>query len=192
MIACACRRSPFTTGLSAAGRSRRLQNKQVIIKHQTQTSSIVTFAGRSRRLQFNTKQISFFTKTRTYTSSTVASRRLQFNAYNNTSHHATSIRIVSTSSNSSSSSSSIKTSPKSIKEIWTALKKTPLQYATIPAVAAFLGLSTNWMGVKMLFYPIEYTGTEWYRSSPFVPYGFLGWQESQRLYVLLCELMCLI
>lgn len=28
----------------------------------------------------------------------------------------------------------------------------------------------------MLFYPIEYTGTEWYRSSPFVPYGFLGWQ----------------
>jgi len=27
----------------------------------------------------------------------------------------------------------------------------------------------------MLFYPIEYTGTEWYRS-PLVPYGFLGWQ----------------
>lgn len=28
----------------------------------------------------------------------------------------------------------------------------------------------------MLFYPIEYTGTEWYRESPFVPYGLLGWQ----------------
>jgi len=27
----------------------------------------------------------------------------------------------------------------------------------------------------MLFYPIEYTGTEWYRR-PHVPYGFLGWQ----------------
>ena len=191
MIACACRRSPFTAGLSAAGKIRRLQNtKQLIIKHktpQTQTSSFVTIAGRSR-LQFSTKQITFFTKTRAYTSSTIASGRLQFNAYNNNiSHYATSTRIASTSTNSQKV-----TSPKSIKEIWEALKKTPLQYATIPAVAAFLGLSTNWMGVKMLFYPIEYTGTEWYRSSPFVPYGFLGWQESQRLYVLLCELMCLI
>ncbi|KAL9181771.1 hypothetical protein ACHAXT_012114 [Thalassiosira profunda] len=66
--------------------------------------------------------------------------------------------------------------PKTIRDIWRELRRAPLQYATIPAVAAFLGLSTNWMGVKMLFYPIEYTGTEWYRSSPFVPYGFLGWQ----------------
>ena len=173
MISCTCRRSSFTTGSSAGSRIRRLQNtKQIIIKHQTQTSSIVTIAGRYRRLQFNTKQI-FFTKTHTYTSSNVASRRLQFNAYNNTSHHTTSRRIASTSI---THSSSIKTSPKSIREIWKALKKTPLQYATIPAVAAFLGLFTNWMGVKMLFYPIEYTGTEWYRSSPFVPYGFLGWQ----------------
>lgn len=32
------------------------------------------------------------------------------------------------------------------------------------------------MGVKMLFYPIEYTGTEWYRESPNVPYGVFGWQ----------------
>ena len=171
MISCACRRSSFSSG-SSAGRIRRLQNtKQVIIKHQTQTSSIVTIAGRSRRLQFDTKQISFFTKTSTYTSSTIASRRLQFP---NISHHGTSIRIASTRSISSQNGKT--SSPKSIKEIWKALKKTPLQYATIPAVAAFLGLSTNWMGVKMLFYPIEYTGTEWYRSSPFVPYGFLGWQ----------------
>ena len=34
--------------------------------------------------------------------------------------------------------------PRGIREIWNALRKTPLQYATIPAVAAFLGLSTNW------------------------------------------------
>ena len=27
----------------------------------------------------------------------------------------------------------------------------------------------------MLFYPIEYTGTQWYRD-PTVPYGFFGWQ----------------
>ena len=153
MIACTCRRSSFPTA-SAGSRIRRLQNtKQIIIKHQTQTSSFVTTTSRSRRLQFNAKNNL---------------------SNNNISHHTTSIRIASTSS--SSRSSGIKTSPKSIREIWKALKKTPLQYATIPAVAAFLGLFTNWMGVKMLFYPIEYTGTEWYRSSPFVPYGFLGWQ----------------
>jgi len=83
---------------------------------------------------------------------------------------------LTTTTASSSSSSSKSGGPKSIKDIWNELRRTPLQYATIPAVAAFLGLSTNWMGVNMLFYPIEYTGTEWYRESPFVPYGFLGWQ----------------
>jgi hypothetical protein len=54
--------------------------------------------------------------------------------------------------------------PRSFKEVWNELRASPLQYATIPAVAAFLGLYTNWVGVKMLFYPIEYTGTEWYAS----------------------------
>jgi hypothetical protein len=53
-------------------------------------------------------------------------------------------------------------SPRSFKEIWNELRASPLQYSTIPAVAAFLGLYTNWVGVKMLFYPIEYTGTGWY------------------------------
>ena len=62
-----------------------------------------------------------------------------------------------------------------LRDIWNQLCKTPLQYATIPAVAAFLGLYTNYAGVKMLFYPIEYTGTQWYRD-PTVPYGFFGWQ----------------
>ncbi|KAL7539746.1 hypothetical protein ACHAWF_006496 [Thalassiosira exigua] len=65
--------------------------------------------------------------------------------------------------------------PRSVRDVWNELCSRPIQYATIPAVAAFLGLYTNWMGVKMLFYPIEYVGTEWYRQ-PFVPYGFLGWQ----------------
>lgn len=54
--------------------------------------------------------------------------------------------------------------PRSFKEVCNELHASPLQYATIPAVAAFLGLYTNWVGVKMLFYPIEYTGTEWYAS----------------------------
>ena len=81
----------------------------------------------------------------------------------------------STFTTSSSSSSSGRSGPKTFREIWAELRKTPLQYATIPAVAAFLGLTTNWMGVNMLFYPIEYTGTEWYRS-PLVPYGVSSWK----------------
>lgn len=63
-----------------------------------------------------------------------------------------------------------------LRFIWNELKKRPLQYFTIPSVAAFVGLSTNWLGVKMLFYPIDYVGTEWYRQSPYTPYGILGWQ----------------
>jgi len=47
---------------------------------------------------------------------------------------------------------------------------------SIPAVAAFVGISTNWMGVKMLFYPIEYFGFEWYRPDKNTPYGLFGWQ----------------
>lgn len=47
---------------------------------------------------------------------------------------------------------------------------------SIPAVAAFVGISTNWMGVKMLFYPIEYFGSEWYRPDRNTPYGIFGWQ----------------
>jgi hypothetical protein len=80
------------------------------------------------------------------------------------------------STNSTSGNGGARSGRRTFKDIFDELRTSPLQYATIPAVAAFLGLSTNWVGVKMLFYPIEYTGFEWYRSSPFVPYGFLGWQ----------------
>ena len=59
---------------------------------------------------------------------------------------------------------------RTIREIWKELRQSPLQYATIPAVAACMAMYTNWIAVKMLFYPIEYVGTEWYRE-PFVPYG---------------------
>lgn len=51
----------------------------------------------------------------------------------------------------------------------------PLAYVTIPVVASFVGWVTNWMGVKMLFYPIEYVGLELYRE-PNAPYGAFGWQ----------------
>lgn len=63
-----------------------------------------------------------------------------------------------------------------LRFIWEELKQSPLQYFTIPSVAAFVGLTTNWMGVNMLFYPIDYVGTEWYRSSQYTPYGVVGWQ----------------
>eukprot|EP00808_Paulinella_micropora_P020819 g28620.t1 len=51
----------------------------------------------------------------------------------------------------------------------------PLAYLTIPVVAALVGLVTNWMGVQMLFYPIEYVGVDWYRDQD-SPYGLFGWQ----------------
>eukprot|EP00581_Thalassiosira_minuscula_P000001 CAMPEP_0183745648 /NCGR_PEP_ID=MMETSP0737-20130205/66353_1 /TAXON_ID=385413 /ORGANISM="Thalassiosira miniscula, Strain CCMP1093" /LENGTH=548 /DNA_ID=CAMNT_0025981325 /DNA_START=20 /DNA_END=1667 /DNA_ORIENTATION=- len=82
----------------------------------------------------------------------------------------------SSSSSGTTTSGGRRAAPKTIGEIWTELRKTPLQYATIPAVAAFLGLYTNWMGVKKnVVLSEEYMGTEWYREE-FVPYGFLGWQ----------------
>lgn len=42
------------------------------------------------------------------------------------------------------------------KRIYNEIKSRPIQYATIPSIAAFVGISTNYMGVQMLFYPIEY------------------------------------
>lgn len=59
--------------------------------------------------------------------------------------------------------------------VWQKIRNRPIEYATIPCVAAFVGIMTNWMGVKMLFYPIEYFGTEWYREE-MSPYGYFGWQ----------------
>jgi hypothetical protein len=72
--------------------------------------------------------------------------------------------------------SSSNTKQSTFRFIWDELRQRPLQYFTIPSVAAFVGLTTNWMGVYMLFYPIDYIGTEWYRTSPYTPYGAIGWQ----------------
>ena len=44
---------------------------------------------------------------------------------------------------------------------FTRIRARPLQYAMIPMVASGVGLGTNWMGVEMLFYPIEYIGSAW-------------------------------
>lgn len=61
------------------------------------------------------------------------------------------------------------------RHAWSEIRQRPVEYATIPAVAAFVGISTNWMGVKMLFYPLEYAGVDWYRA-PHSPLGLFGWQ----------------
>ena len=58
---------------------------------------------------------------------------------------------------------------------WTKVRQRPIEYLSIPCVAAFVGITTNWMGVKMLFYPIEYFGLD-YRRWPDTPYGLWGWQ----------------
>ncbi|GKY98687.1 hypothetical protein MPSEU_000825000 [Mayamaea pseudoterrestris] len=58
---------------------------------------------------------------------------------------------------------------------WKQIQQRPIEYASIPCVAAFVGIMTNWMGVKMLFYPIEYTGINWMRW-PDTPWGLFGWE----------------
>lgn len=68
-----------------------------------------------------------------------------------------------------------KTPPPSGKELWKLVKSRPIEYFSIPCVAAFVGITTNWMGVKMLFYPIQYFGIDWKRW-PDTPYGLFGWQ----------------
>jgi uncharacterized membrane protein YheB (UPF0754 family) len=62
-----------------------------------------------------------------------------------------------------------------MQRIWSHIRARPIEYATIPCTAAFVGITTNWMGVKMLFYPIEYFGIEFHRWED-TPYGIFGWQ----------------
>jgi hypothetical protein len=61
------------------------------------------------------------------------------------------------------------------QSLWGRICSRPIEYASIPCVAAFVGITTNWMGVKMLFYPIDYFGVEWRRDVG-TPYGLFGWQ----------------
>lgn len=73
--------------------------------------------------------------------------------------------------------STLTSSPKSSfsRRVWNQISSRPVEYVSIPCVAAFVAISTNWIGVKMLFYPIEYFGLNW-RRWPDTPYGILGWQ----------------
>jgi uncharacterized membrane protein YheB (UPF0754 family) len=60
-------------------------------------------------------------------------------------------------------------------ESWQDMKKNPIKYLSIPLSAAIIGYVTNWVGVKMLFYPISWTGVPLYRW-PNQPLGIFGWQ----------------
>jgi uncharacterized membrane protein YheB (UPF0754 family) len=55
------------------------------------------------------------------------------------------------------------------------MKRNPWSYVTIPIVAAMVGYITNYVGVKMLFYPIKWRGIPFYRWEN-QPLGIIGWQ----------------
>lgn len=68
---------------------------------------------------------------------------------------------------------------KSLKERWSFaikdIRTNPWAYWTIPIVAALVGYVTNYVGVKMLFYPIKWRGIPLYRWEN-QPLGLIGWQ----------------
>jgi uncharacterized membrane protein YheB (UPF0754 family) len=68
---------------------------------------------------------------------------------------------------------------KSLREQWSFavadIQKNPLGYITIPIVAAIVGYITNYVGVKMLFYPIAWKGIPLYQWEN-QPLGLIGWQ----------------
>mmetsp|Transcript_11578 Transcript_11578/g.20917 ORF Transcript_11578/g.20917 Transcript_11578/m.20917 type:complete len:572 (-) Transcript_11578:317-2032(-) len=58
---------------------------------------------------------------------------------------------------------------------WQSLRQDPWTYALIPVSAAFVGWFTNWLAVKMIFYPLEFRGVPlWVR--PGEPLGLIGWR----------------
>ena len=61
------------------------------------------------------------------------------------------------------------------RKVWHEISNRPIEFLSVPCVAAFVGILTNWMGVKMLFYPIEYRGLDLMRWEK-TPYGIIGWQ----------------
>ena len=67
----------------------------------------------------------------------------------------------------------------SISEWWNSVvsrfKANPYQYFSIPIIAGIVGYVTNYVGVSMLFYPIDWTGIP-IRRWPNQPLGLIGWQ----------------
>ena len=61
------------------------------------------------------------------------------------------------------------------RRVFNEISKRPIEFFSVPCVAAFVGILTNWMGVKMLFYPVDYQGLNLKRWEN-TPYGLFGWQ----------------
>ena len=61
------------------------------------------------------------------------------------------------------------------RRVWKEISSRPVEFLSVPCVAAFVGILTNWIGVKMLFYPIDYHGLNLKRWE-MTPYGLFGWQ----------------
>lgn len=65
-----------------------------------------------------------------------------------------------------------------IREKWAAscedMKRRPWTYISIPIVAGLVGYITNYIGIKMLFYPINWTGIP-LMTWPGQPFGLFGW-----------------
>lgn len=59
--------------------------------------------------------------------------------------------------------------------ISTKFSSDPSTFLSIPICAAIVGYVTNWVGVKMLFYPIQWTGIPIQRWTD-NPLGLIGWQ----------------
>jgi len=60
-------------------------------------------------------------------------------------------------------------------EVVRQFRTNPLAYISIPVVAALVGYGTNWVGVKMIFYPIKFWGIN-IKQWPEQPLGLIGWQ----------------
>jgi hypothetical protein len=111
--------------------------------------------------------------------SSVVSRRSQRQLQRFTTRHPSRRQSAthSTAATTTTSNSSSITKPASrLSAAWKKISNAPIEYASIPCVAAFVGITTNWMGVKMLFYPIQYWSVLDWQRWPNTPYGLFGWQ----------------
>lgn len=104
-------------------------------------------------------------------------------------HSNSPIRLFTASSAINDNSTDTQTSPSVLAKIRTVYaqlsaqfkdsledaKIHPFKYLSIPIAAALIGYVTNWIGVKMLFYPIQMRGLVFHRWEA-QPLGLFGWQ----------------
>ena len=62
-----------------------------------------------------------------------------------------------------------------VRRVWRQVEERPAVILGIPLSAAGVGLVTNWLGVQMLFYPIEFIGPKLWQPEG-QPFALFGWQ----------------